>query len=326
MHARAEVSHVLVADWLMPDFDYEREAFQRAGVTWSLPEAGHPPPPRDRQHARLLERIAQAPRIDAVLFQLAPLDAEAIQALPESCRLLQRMGIGLDTVDLQEAARRGIAVRNTPDYCLEEVSVHAMAMLLGLHRQLGATQQRLLAGGWVDRSPEPIRRLSTLVLGVIGWGRIGRRLAEQMRPLVAKVLCHDPQVTELPPWAQGVSLEELLAESDLVSLHCPLVPDTRGLINARTLGLMKPAAVLVNTARGGLVDPEALAAALNEGRLAGAGLDVYEPEVLPEDSPLRTCKNTILTSHTAWYSEESIPDARAAAVRNILEALAGEIA
>ena len=315
--------HVLVADWLMPDFDYERGQFERAGVTWSLPEVGHPPPPRDRQHARLLERIARAPRIDAVLFQLAPLDAGVIEALPDTCRLLQRTGIGLDTVDLDKAAQRGIAVRNTPDYCLEEVSVHAMAVLLSLHRQLGATHRRLLAGQWVDRSPEPIQRLSTLVLGVVGWGRIGRRLAEQTRRLVARVVYHDPQVTDPPEWAQCVTLEQLLVQSDLVSLHCPLTPDTRHLINARTLKLMKPAAVLVNTARGGLVDPEALAAALNEGRLAGAGLDVYEPEVLPQDSPLRACKNMILTSHTAWYSEQSIPDARAAAVRNILEALGG---
>lgn len=314
--------HVLVADWLMPDFDYERDQFERAGLTWSLPDTGHSSLPRDREHARLLKRISQAPRVDAVLFQLAPLDAAAIDALPDTCKLLQRMGIGLDTVDLGKAAERGIAVRNTPEYCLEEVVVHSMAMLLSLHRQLAATQRRLLDGQWVDRSPGPIQRLSTLVLGIVGLGRIGRRLAEQMRPLVARVLYHDPQASQPPAWAQSATFEELLRQSDLLSLHCPLTPDTRHIINARALQLMKPTAVVVNTARGALVDPEALAAALNEGRLAGAGLDVYEPEVLPGNSPLRTCKNTLLTSHTAWYSEGSIPDARAAAVANILETIA----
>ena len=313
--------HVLVADWLMQEFDFEQESFRKAGITWSLPDWKPPPPPPKEQREQLLARIAAAPRIDAVIFQLAPLDAGVIALLPPTCKLLQRTGTGLDTVDLDAAAERGIAVRNTPEYCLEEVTVHVTALLLALHRQLDATQRLLLAGEWSDRAPEPIQRLSTLTLGIIGLGRIGRRLAERMRPLVGRVVFHDPAPVDPPDWAESVSLEQLLRQADLISLHCPLTEQTHHLINGDTLGLVKPTAILVNAARGGLVDGAALAAALDVGRLAGAGLDVYEPEIPPDDSPLRRCKNIIRTSHTAWYSEQSIPDARAAAVRNILEAL-----
>ena len=294
-----------------------------AGVIWSLPEWKPPPPRPEKQREQLLARIAAEPRIDVVLFQLAPLDAGVINRLPDTCRLLQRVGTGLDTVDLGAAAARGIAVRNTPDYCVEEVTVHTMAMLLSLHRKLDATQKRLRAGEWSDRSPGPIWRLSTLTLGVVGLGRIGRRLAHRMRPLVGRILIHDPAVVDPPGWAQSVSIEVLLREADFVALHCPLTDESHHLIDSNALRLMKPTAILINTARGGLIDAEALAVALDEGRLGGAGLDVFEPEILPDDSPLRSCRNTILTSHTAWYSEQSIPDARKAAVHNVLEVIFG---
>ena len=315
--------HVLVADWLLPDFDLEQQRFQEAGVTWSLPDWKPPSPPPEKQREQLLRRIATAPRIDGVLFQLAPLDAGVINQLPDTCRLLQRVGTGLDTVDLEAAAARGVTVRNTPDYCVEEVAVHTMAMLLSLHRQLDATQQRLRAGEWSDRTPRPIWRLSTLTLGVVGLGRIGRRLADRMRPLVRRILFHDPAVVDASDWAQSVSIEGLLREADFVALHCPLNDETRHLIDSDALRLMKPTAILINAARGGLIDAQALALALDEGRLGGAGLDVYEPEILPPDSPLRSCQNTILSSHTGWYSEQSIPDARKAAVQNVLEAIFG---
>jgi D-3-phosphoglycerate dehydrogenase / 2-oxoglutarate reductase len=316
--------HILVADWLMADFAPEEQTLRQAGISWCLPSWTPPPPPRDQQRRELLKRIKAAPRIDAVLFQLAPLDSEVIEALPNSCRLLQRLGIGLDTVDLPTAARRNIPVRNTPNYCVEEVAIHAMSMLLALHRQLVSTQEKLLAGSWSSQPPKPIDRLSGLTLGIIGLGRIGRRLAEYMAPLAGRILVHDPVVKEMPEGLVAAGLEELLRESDFISLHCPLLPETRHLINANTLRLPKPTATILNVARGGLIDAAALADALNQERLAGAGLDVYEPEVLPADSPLRTCKNVILTSHTAWYSRQSTLDARSEAVRSILQVLATE--
>lgn len=313
--------HVFVADWLIPDFAMESEAFQKANVSWSLPAWTPPPPPREVQHQQLLERIVAAPRIDAVLFILAPLDSDVIDALPSSCKLLQRVGTGLDTVDLDSSQRRGMMVKNTPNYCIEEVAVHATSMILSLHRQLDTTQRMLLDGKWSSLCPKPLERLSTLTLGLVGLGRIGRRMAETMRPLVGRVVYHDPLVKEAPDWAQHVALDDLFQQSDLISLHCPLTPDTHHLIGTRTLSLMKPTAILVNVARGGLIDPAALAAALNEERLAGAGVDVYEPEVLPADSPLRSCRNAILTSHTAWYSRQAVLDARNEAIQYVLAAL-----
>jgi len=314
--------HVLVADWLMPDFELEQELLEKAQVTWSLPQWRPPQPPRDEQRRQLVDQIQKAERIDAVLFQLAPLDRDVIDLLPDDCRLLQRIGIGLDTVDLERASQRDIAVLNTPDYCVEEVAVHAMSVLLSLHRQLNSTQQRLLAGQWSDRPPRTIERLSTLTLGLLGLGRIGRKLGEWMRPLVKQVIFFDPHVTQLPPWAEAVTRDELFKQSDLLSLHCPLVPETRHVIGEQSLRQMKPTALLANAARGGLVDALALAVALAEDRLAGAGLDVFEPEVLADDSPLRTVKNVILTSHTAWHSRQSGIDARTTGIQNILSAVA----
>jgi D-3-phosphoglycerate dehydrogenase len=310
--------HVLVADWI-DDFDFERETLERAGVSLSFPDWRPPAPPREEQRRQLLARIAVAPRIDAVLFGPAPIDATVIGALPSTCKLLQRMGIGLDNVDLERAKERGIAVRNTPEYCVEEVAVHSLAMLLSLHRQLDATQQVLRSGRWISVTPRPLERLSTLTLGLVGCGRIGRKVAELTRPLVGRVVYYDPIVSNSPDWAESLAADDLLRQADLISLHCPLTPENRQMINTRTLALMKPTTILVNVSRGGLIDAEALATAIDAGRLAGAGIDVYEPEVLPDDSPLRRCQNVILTSHTAWYSRQAVLDARTSAIQNILE-------
>jgi len=322
MTPREGQPHVLVTDWYQPEFSLESEALTAAGIGWSLPDWRPPPPPREEQVKNLLARIARLPRLDAVLFVLAPLPAEVIDALPSTCRFLQRVGIGLDNVDLERARLRGIAVDNTPDYAIEEVAVHALGMMLSLHRQLPATQSHLLAGHWRTQPPETIERLSTLTLGVVGLGRIGRRFAGLARPLFARGLFHDPAVGAAPPGMEAAALETVLRESDVVSLHCPLLPSTRDLINARTLALMKPTALLINVSRGALVDAPALAGAIRGGKLAGAGLDVYEPEILPADSPLRALGDrVILTSHTAWYSRQSTRDCRVQAMEKLIRKL-----
>lgn len=313
--------HILVADWLLPDFDQENKALEQAGVTWCLPTWTPPPPPREQQRQELLERIAKAARVDGVLFQLAPLDAEVINALPDTCKILQRVGIGLDTVDIPTAKQRSIAVKNTPNYCVEEVAVHAMSLLLSLHRQLAATQENLLAGRWSDRPPKPIERLSTLTLGIIGLGRIGHRFAGYMKPFVKNILYYDPACSATSTGLTSVALDELLCQSDIISLHCPLLPETRHLLNADTLKLVKQNALIINVARGGLLDAVALADRLNRGYIAGAGLDVYEPEILPLNSPLRKCKNILLTSHTGWYSRQATVDARTEAMNSLLQGI-----
>jgi D-3-phosphoglycerate dehydrogenase len=195
-------------------------------------------------------------------------------------------------------------------------------MILSLHRQLDATQRRLRGGIWQVQTPQPIRRLSKLTLGLVGLGRIGRRMAALLGPCVERTLFHDPNVSDSPPGIVPAGLQEVLQQADIVSLHCPLLPETRRLINRQTLGIMKSTALLINVARGGLLDTVALVEALKEHRLAGAGLDVYEPEVLPLDSPLRNLDNVILTSHTAWYSQEAILDCRTQAAQKIVNALA----
>jgi D-3-phosphoglycerate dehydrogenase len=318
-----ERAHVLVADWLLPEFEIEAAALNSEGFTWSLPAWSPPPPPAEEQVRQLLERIQNSKRIDAVLFVLAPLPTEVINALPSTCKHLQRVGIGLDTVDIAAAKARGMSIGNTPDYATEEVVVHAMAMIFSLHRQLDATQRYLLSGGWRITPPNPITRLSRLTLGLVGLGRIGNMLAERMRPMTKEILFADPAVESSPPGLRKVDLDELLRSSDIISLHCPLLPSTRKLINASSIDKMKPGVLLINVARGALIDADALAGALKQGKLAGAGLDVYEPERLADDSPLRGLPNVILTSHTAWYSRDSVVDSRTQAIQKVISAING---
>ena len=315
--------HILVADWYSPEFSIEESVFRKLGWEWSLPGWKAPAPPAEEQERQLLERIANTANITGVLFILAPLTAKVIEALPASCKHLQRIGIGLDNVAMDVAKARGITVNNTPDYATEEVAVHAMAMILSLHRQLGITQKTLAGGTWRIQPPHPITRLSELKVGLVGLGRIGARFATMIRPLVKSVSYFDPFVTTPPEGLTSASLDEVISESDIVSLHCPLTPETKDLINHERLAKMKSNAILINVSRGALVDAVALHAALSSGTIAGAGLDVYEPEVLPPDSPLHSLDNIILTSHTAWYSEESKRDCRTQAIERLLAALQG---
>lgn len=315
----------------MPDFDIESERLGESGWSWSLPEINRATPSRDQLLDEMKLRLAACQSIDAVLFQLAPLNRDFIELLPESCQIIQRVGIGMDNIDHQAAAERAIVVNNTPGYCLEEVSLHAMSILLALHRGIFELHHNVSNGIWVDRPPRPIENLSRLTLGIVGMGRIGQWLCQRMVPLVNKVLFSDPNVDlsdfeNQDPALLGkvarVDLDELLGQSDMVTLHCPLNESTEHLINAKSFEQMKNSAILVNTARGRVVDQAALIDALDAGEIAACGLDVFVPEVLPADSRLRNRSNVILTSHTAWYSEQSSPAARNMAIDGILKQFA----
>ncbi|WP_177232205.1 C-terminal binding protein [Agromyces sp. CF514] len=241
---------------------------------------------------------------DGVLVQYADITAEVMDANP-TWKVIGRYGVGVDTIDLAAASARGVAVVNVPDYCEEEVATHAVALMLDANRRITAADALVRRGEWADWAQlRPIAPLSTATLSLIGVGRIGREVIRMMTPFVGRIIAHDPYAGA----SEGIELVDLdtaLAEGDVVSLHLPLTAETHHLIGADAIARMKPTATLVNVSRGGLVDGAVLAAALHDGRLAFAALDVLETEPPTADDPLLAAPNTIITNHLAWYSEAS---------------------
>ena len=236
---------------------------------------------------------------------------------------MARYGIGTDNVDLAAAARRGVVVTNVPDYSVEEVAVHALGLLLALVRRLPEASAMVVAGGWGLDGLRPIRRLSTQRVGLVGFGKIARRLAGHLTALGCEVVAHDPFLEPGPGLPPLLALPDLLGRCDAVSLHAPLTAQTRGLIGAAELAMMKPTAVLINTARGGLVDTGAVIEALRAGRIRAAALDVLgtEPPAagqLPDD-----LRGLLVTPHMAYYSEESIAESQRKAATQIIKVLTG---
>ena len=257
-------------------------------------------------------RAVESRAVAIVAGPIIRLDRPHLERL-QGCRAIVRYGVGLDNVDLAAAADLGIAVGNVPEYGHEEISNHAIALLLALHRRLFQYDRSVRAGGRDVPSPQAVDRLSECTLGLVGLGRIGQRVARKARAFDMHVLGVDPQLTESEAEAIGVelvTLDELLRRSDCVSLHVPLTGETRHMIDARALDLMKPDAGLINIGRGGLVDEDALVRALHAGRLTGAALDVTEIEPLPAGSPLLDAPNVILTPHVAWVSLPALEELR----------------
>lgn len=272
------------------------------------------------------EIIALAERADAVLNCYAKVTARVIGAL-RCCRIIARYGIGVDNVDLAAATRAKILVTNVPDYCVDEVSDHALALLLALARRVVAADRDVRRGTWDVVAYAGIRRLRGQTLGLLGFGRTAKALASKAQALGMQVLAADPYVNGEAMARHGVraaDLDTLLREADVVSIHIPLSPETRGLIGEPELARMKPTAFLINTARGGIVDENAVAAALAEGRLAGAALDVLATEPPPADHPLRQAPNVILTPHLAFYSRDSVVELQTKAAEEVARALRGE--
>jgi len=261
------------------------------------------------------------PDADGIITQYGAFTRRVLQSL-RRCRVIARYGVGVDTIDLAAATGHGIIVAFVPEYGTDEVSNHAAALILALHRRVLPLDRGVRTGRWDFRLGAPIQRLTKQTLGVIGLGRIGTALAAKLRAFGLTILATDPYRTDWPDWVRRVPLDELLQASDIISLHCPLTAETRHLINAAALRKMKPTAILVNTARGGVVDAEAVVRALRERWLAGAALDVLETEPMPATHPLAGLDNVILTPHAAWYSEDSIVECKrktALAVRRVLE-------
>jgi D-3-phosphoglycerate dehydrogenase len=261
---------------------------------------------------------------DAIITQYGRFTRRVLKEL-RRCKVICRYGVGVDTIDLLAATDYGIIVAFVPDYCTDEVSNQAAALILALHRYLIPLDREVKAGNWQFRVGTPIARLTGQTVGIVGLGRIGTMLAEKLRGFGLTIQATDPYRQDWPEWVRRISLDELLKTSDIVSINCPLTVETRQLIDAAALRKMKPSAYLVNTARGGVVDLEAIVQALREKWIAGAALDVQEVEPMPGGHALAGLDSVILTPHAGWYSEGSIVELKRKVATSIRRALEGQI-
>ncbi|MDP6619981.1 MAG: C-terminal binding protein, partial [Nitrospinota bacterium] len=274
------------------------------------------------------EFLSEAGDCDAILNTYAgPITAEAMAQMPR-CKLIARYGIGVDTIDLEAATDHGIIVTNNPTYCLDEVAEHTLALLLAMARNIAVYDRDVRRGVWDVEAAKPMHRIAGKTLGVLGLGSIARKVAARARAFEMRVLYHDPYVPAEEGEKEGVeaaSLDRLFEESDFLTVHTPLLPDTRHMIGEAQLRRMKPTACLINCARGPIVDNEALVRALSEGWIAAAGLDVVEdPPPLSPDHPLLSFPRNIVTPHSAWYSEEAMEGLHEGAPAEAARFLRGE--
>ena len=296
------------------NIQYERDIITAAGGEFI-----------DAENLSEEEALRLCEEAEGILVRWLQITPKLIQRF-RRCKIIVRYGVGTDNVDVNAATEAGIIVGHVPTYCLDDVSTHAIALLLACVRNVARTHQRLQRGGWDINPAEPIWRTAGRTLGLVGLGNIGQVVARKMRGWGLTLLATDPFVD--PSRAAGldvklVDLDTLCRESDYISLHVPLLPETRHLIGPRELALMKPGAILVNTARGPVLDTKTLVVSLNEGRLAGAALDVFEEEPPPLDSPLRNHPRLILTDHVAWYSEESQIELKITAAEEVVRVCTG---
>jgi D-3-phosphoglycerate dehydrogenase len=265
---------------------------------------------------------------DALVVMYHPVNAALMDRMPK-CKIINRSGIGFDIVDLDAATERGIYVTNIPDYCIQEVSDHAMAMMLALQRKIAFYDSRMKKGEWDLNQGWMMHRVEKQTLGLVAFGNIARAVCKKALAFGMNVIAYDPYLTEeqiIEGGAEPVhDLDVLLMNSDVISVHTPLTPETRGLIGEREISLMKENAVIINVARGGIVDEEALLTALEEKRIMGAGLDVFEKEPVDLLGPLVQHERLICTPHAAWNSIESEKERRQKSAEDVIRALQGEV-
>jgi D-3-phosphoglycerate dehydrogenase len=309
---------VAITDYTFPDLALEEAILRPEGIEVVALRERRPP-------AELAALVREA---DAVMVQFAAVNAEVVNAMSRA-KVIVRYGIGFDNVDLAAARARGIPVCNVPDYCIDEVADHALAFILALTRQVVPNALLLREGGWGLATPlGTMAALKQLTVGIVGFGRIGREVVKRLLAFRARVVVFDPVVAADEIVRSGAvaagSLDELLAQSDVVSPHCPSSPATRQLFNAAAFARMKPGAAFVNVGRGDLTDSRALVEALQSGHLAGAALDVFDPEPIPADHPIRSMRNVILAAHIASASPPAVRALRESAARTALRAVRGE--
>ena len=308
---------VAVTDYSFPDLSVEESILRASGhviTAWK----------ERKSAAELSALVADA---DAVITQFAPVNADVIASMHKA-RVIVRYGIGVDNVDLAAARAKGIAVCNVPDYCIDEVADHTLAFVLATTRQVVTNSNTLKGGKWgLATSLDQMKALRDLAVGVVGFGRIGREVVTRLRPFRCRILVYDPiaRVADIEAAAATpVSLSELLSQADVITLHCPSTPETRGMLNSESLAKTRPGVSIINLARGDLIDPNALVAALQSGHVAAAALDVFNPEPIPADHPILKLDNVILASHIASTSVPAVRKLRETAARLALMALNGE--
>jgi phosphoglycerate dehydrogenase-like enzyme len=305
---------VLVTDYSWPDLEAERAILREVDAQLLVARTGEED-----------ELCALAPRADAIMTCWSRVSAAVLKAA-DHCLTVARYGVGLDNIDVAAATERGMIVTNVPDFCTAEVADHTMALILSWARHIVRFAGATRSGGWDNRAFGPMRRLSGQVLGLVGYGNIARQVAHRARVFGYDVIAYSPSCAGREP-VNGVrfaaDLVELLGVADVVSLHVPLTPHTRHVIDSAALAEMKLGAVLVNTSRGALVDEEALLVALEQGRVGGATLDVLSAEPPPAGHPLLTHPSVIVTPHAGFDSVEAITQLQTATARNVAAVLRG---
>ncbi len=309
-------SRILITDIAWPDYEIEKEVLSAVEGEIMLAGGGTP-----------AEIIALAPQADAILTCWKDVPAEALDIAP-NCKVVSRYGIGLDNIPIGRATELGMLVTNVPDFCLEEVSDHVMALLLATARQLLPLARNPERSGWTRETPRPIPRVRGQTLGLIGFGNIARALVPKALGFGLRVIAYTPRLrqSDAPDGVEVTNdLAALLSASDYVSIHCPLTEETAHIIDEAALAQMKSSALLINTSRGGVVDEAALIRALQDGRIGGAALDVTDPEPPSADNPLLALENVIVTPHAAFYSVAATAELARKAAANVVTVLQGSV-
>ncbi len=303
---------VVLTDNIFPDLIIEREMLDK--VDAELIEVTDP--------ATLANEVKDA---DAVINTYAEMTPEIINGM-EKCRMIIRNGIGVNTINVDACNEKGIMVGNIPTYCIEEVATHAITLMLTLNRKVFMYNQSVRSGVWDVKKGMPIESVVGATLGLVGFGRIPRLINDRAQALGMKVLAYDPFVTAENAAETGATkaeIDQIIAESDFISIHCPLTPDTKGMFDYAAFKAMKDNAYIINTARGPVINEEDLVKALSEGLIGGAGLDVLMEDKGQTDHPLYAFDNVIITPHAAWYSETAILRRRTQTVESVIEVLEG---
>lgn len=307
---------VLVTDYSWPNLEPERRILGELGAELVVAETG--------EESELVEL---APQADAILVCWKPVTAAVLEAA-DRCLTVARYGVGLDNIDVATATRLGMVVSNVPEFCTTEVADHTMALLLGHARHVAGFAAATTSGSWDNKGCGPMRRLRGRVLGLVGFGNIGRAVATRAQAFGCEVIAFSPSRSGSPP-VDGVrftsDLHELLHAADIASLHLPLTPETHHLIGSAELAALGPQGVLINTSRGALVDEAALVDALHTGALGGAALDVLDGEPPAAGHPLLAMPQVIVTPHAAFDSVEAIAELQSTAAHNVAAVLAGEL-